>query len=134
MFIDTYTTYLINADGAETMITESVWKVACTEAADKAIVGRVDCRAVVVRYNPNTLRDEVVYEVASKETEPSAPAAMKTFAVMPGRVAVKVRTGDAIETFEFKGSKRRADVKILQLISEGYTLDATHETMALAAD
>ena len=57
---------------------------------------------------------------------------MKTFAVMPGRIAVKVRTGDTIETFEFK-TKRRADVKILQLISEGYTLDATHETMTLAA-
>ena len=54
---------------------------------------------------------------------------MKTFAVMPDRIAVKVRTGDTIETFEFKGKKRRADVKILQLISEGYTLDATHETM-----
>lgn len=53
---------------------------------------------------------------------------MKTFAVMLDRIAIKVRTGNTIETFEFK-SKRRADVKILQLLSEGYTLDATHETV-----
>lgn len=47
---------------------------------------------------------------------------MKKFAVHPDKIAVMVRTGDAVETFEYK-TKRAADKKILRLISAGYMLE-----------
>lgn len=57
---------------------------------------------------------------------------MKTFAVYPNAAqpTIKVRTGDAFETFVFT-HKRQADKKILKLIAEGYKLDTTHATMPM---
>jgi hypothetical protein len=55
---------------------------------------------------------------------------MKTFAVNPGpsKPTIYVRTGDKVETFEFR-TKRHADLKILSLIEKGYKFDASHATM-----
>lgn len=66
----TYTAYLIT-DAGETKLIESVWKSAAIDAADKAIVGRIDARTVVVTFNFTTLCDDVCYE---RSTHPAATA------------------------------------------------------------
>lgn len=52
---------------------------------------------------------------------------MKTFTVDLHRIAITVRTGDAVEVHEFK-TKRAADKKLLRLIAAGYTLDRQEPT------
>lgn len=59
-----YTAYLI-IDGVETKLIETLWSNDAIDAADKAVAGRLDARAVVVTFNFITLKDDVVYEVKS---------------------------------------------------------------------
>jgi hypothetical protein len=54
---------------------------------------------------------------------------MKTFGVSTsGDVKVIVRTDETVEEFAYK-SKRAANKKIMELLSQGYIFDATHETL-----
>jgi hypothetical protein len=59
-----YDTYLIHADGRETKIAETWTQQEAIDAADMAVDGRIDCRAVVIRADSNPLAP-ALYEVAS---------------------------------------------------------------------
>lgn len=54
---------------------------------------------------------------------------VKTFSVYPEakQPTIKVRTGEAVETFTFR-RKAQADKKIMELLRTGYTFDATRQT------
>lgn len=57
---------------------------------------------------------------------------MKTFGVSPvvDTIQLIVRTGDEIKTETFT-TKRKADKRILWLLSNGYSFDRTHETLKI---
>ena len=60
-----YETFLIHADGRETKIAETWTQQEAIDEADTAMIGRIDCRAVVVRTDSSPLAT-ALYDVASE--------------------------------------------------------------------
>lgn len=76
------------------------------------------------------------YILQPAPTEPTtAECAVKTFSVCPEarQPTIRVNTNGAIETLSFR-RKAQADKKIMELLRDGYTFDATRQTTEAPAE